>query len=205
MASKQHPDGYWTEERITAIAQKYEYKSDFRENEPMAYDRARYLGILHKVTKRMKDKLKRKPRGFWNKEKCIKAVGKCKGLNEFRVRFVGAYKSAKANGWFDEITKDLPKHSGFTKEECRLDALNYKVRKEWETKSHATFWCAKQNGWLNDLTTHMKKKNYYNKQICQDTAKECRTRREFQSKYPSIYEHAQAHHYLEEICAHMFK
>lgn len=203
MASKQHPDGYWTEERITAIAQNYEYKSDFRINEPMAYNRARYLGILKKVTRGMKDKLKRHPRGYWTKCRCIKAVSKCKTLNEFRLKCKGAYGASKTNGWFEEITKTLPRHTGFSKEDCRLDALNYNMRKDWETKSHATFWCAKQNGWLDELTAHMKRKNYYNKQICQDTAKKCKTRKEFQSKYPSIYEHAQTHHYLDEICAHM--
>ena len=117
MASKQHPDGYWTEERITAIAQNYEYKSDFRINEPMAYNRARYLGILKKVTRGMKDKLKRHPRGYWTKCRCIKAVSKCKTLNEFRLKCKGAYGASKTNGWFEEITKTLPRHTGFSKED----------------------------------------------------------------------------------------
>ena len=32
MASKQHPHGYWTEERILSVAKNYEYKEDFRQN-----------------------------------------------------------------------------------------------------------------------------------------------------------------------------
>lgn len=210
MASKQHPDGYWTEERITAIAQNYEYKSDFRENEPMAYDRARHLGILAKINKSMKDRIKRHPMGYWTKERCYKEAQKYTHRIDFQRGSCSAYASAQFHGWLDEVCEHMISNQnpkGFwTKQRCASEALKYETRTAFKLGSPGAQLSAYKNGWLDEICKHMKVKiHHYSKEECAKEALKYQTKTEFMEKAKTYYSHAIRGGYINEICKHMKK
>jgi len=49
----------------------------------------------------------RKPRGYWNKEKCIYEALKYTNKTDFNVNSKSAYLSAYRNGWLNEITQHM--------------------------------------------------------------------------------------------------
>lgn len=49
---------YWTKERIAETALTYEYRKEFKKNEPSAYARAWKMGVLDKVCAHMKKRVK---------------------------------------------------------------------------------------------------------------------------------------------------
>ena len=203
MASKQHPDGYWTEERIMSIAQNYEYKDVFRKKEMTAYNRARQLGILEKVTTHMKERHKKLPSGYWTNERVINEAIKQGSLSNFSKNASGAYHAAKRNGWMKEIRQKIGKRNPMTKEECMKIASKYKLRKRWEKGHKRSYMTAKRNGWLDELTTHMSPVVRYTKTDCIKIAKNYKSRTEFQKGARCIYVYAQRHGLLNEICQHM--
>jgi len=203
MASKQHPDGYWSEERIMSVAQNYELKSDFRKKEPTAYNKARRLGILPKVTEHMKEMHKKKPGGYWTKERCVAKAVELGSIRELSKHGNGAYQAIKRNGWLDEIRTIIGQRIPMTKEECQEIANGFKNSRAWEKGHKRSFMTAKRNGWLEELRSHMQPIVRYTKKDCQRAARKFKSRTEFQKGVPSIYVYAQRHGLLNEICQHM--
>lgn len=100
MGEKRHLK--WTKELILEEAKTYEYRSDFKKNEPNLYKKICKEGYLDEAFSHMKPKPKK-----WLKEECIKAAKQCKTKSEFLKRFCGAYSASKKHGWFDECIKNL--------------------------------------------------------------------------------------------------
>lgn len=210
MASKQHPDGFWTEERIMSIADKYEFRPDFRNNERMAYDRARHLGILEKVTKHMKQRVIRHPMGYWTKDRCIIEAKKYSRRIDFQRNSSSAYASAQKNGWLDELCKHMVqsnKPKGYwTKQRCEIEAKKYKTRTEFKMGSPGAQLAAYRNGWLDDICKHMKVIiHHFSKEECAKEALKYQTKTEFMEKAKLYYHHAIRNGYLNDICMHMKK
>ena len=74
---------------------------------------------------------KRKPNGYWIKERCREEALKYKTKVEFRNNSGGAHTIARSNGWLDEICTHMvrPKAYNFkwTKEKCHEEALKYET------------------------------------------------------------------------------
>lgn len=210
MASKQHPDGYWTEERILSVAKTYEYKEDFRKNEKTVYSTALRLGILSKVTQHMKKKRNILPPGYWNKERCREEALKYKHRIEFAKGSCSAYAAAQIHGWLDEIcghmtSKNNPK--GFwTKQSCAIEALKYETRTAFKLGSPGAQLAAYKNGWLDEICRHMRTMiHHYSKQECAKEALKYQTKTEFMEKSPLYYSQAIRNGFINEICKHMKK
>lgn len=54
-------------------------------------------------------RINRKPIGYWNYENCKEIALKCETRNEFHKNHYGAYKSAKRNGWLEDICSKMIK------------------------------------------------------------------------------------------------
>ena len=106
----------------------------------------------------MKDS-KRKPNGYWTKEKCRKEALKYNTRYEFFIESRGAYKSSRRKGWLDEVCKhmiEILKPKGYwTKEKCRKEALKYKKRTKFQRGSSGAYDAVLRNGWLDDVCKHM--------------------------------------------------
>lgn len=94
-----------TDEEIAEIALKYHYREDFIKNDGPAYGVARKRGILDKVCSHME--WKRKPHGYWTKERCHEEAQKYKTRKEFSKANKAAVAAASRQGWLDEICSHM--------------------------------------------------------------------------------------------------
>lgn len=98
------------------------------------------------------------------------------------------------------------KPSGFWhfKKNCKLDALKYNTRIEWQIKSVGAYNGARFNGWLDECCKHM----IYGRKIwllkdCKKDALNFKTRSEWCKKSGGAYSAALRKGWLDECCSHM--
>ena len=134
-----------------------------------------------------KSKIKRKPKGYWTKEKCLEDALKYKARTEWKKKSNSSYNSALKNGWSNECCKhmiEIIKPSGYwTKEKCTEDSLEYKTRAEWKKNSISSYGSALKNGWLDECCKHLikiiKPSGYWTKGKCIESALKYKTRVEW--------------------------
>ena len=150
--------GYWTLEKCKEDALKYNTREEWKKSYS-AHNSARRNGWIDECTKHMGKK--RKPAGYWNKEKCLEESRKYKSTGSWCKEHQTSFNSAKKNKWFDECCSHMKiktrKHSGYwTLEKCQEDALKYTSRKEWNKSNIGAYNSARKNNWLDECCGHMK-------------------------------------------------
>lgn len=145
----------------------------------------------------------------WTKEKCSTAAKECITKNEFRIKYPGAHKASKLNGWFDDICSHMSmlQHPPYTKTDCQKEALNYLSRTEFQKKSNSIYCAAWRNLWLDEICSHMTQKikpvKYWDYGRCKQEALKYITKNEFRVKSNGAYCSARRNLWLNEICSHM--
>jgi predicted GIY-YIG superfamily endonuclease len=102
----------------------------------------------------------RKPRDYWTKLNCQNEALKYTRISDFKKYSGSAYNSAKSNNWLVEITKHIKcsiKPSGYwqDKENCKIEALKYKTKREFRFKSSGAYSSCIKNKWIDELCQHM--------------------------------------------------
>jgi len=154
---------------------------------------------------------KRKPRGYWTKERSYDEAKRYKSRTEFQKKAGRAYDAALRNKWLDEICshmEEIKKPNGFwTKERCSKEAKRYKSRTEFSIKSRVGYNVAWKNKWLDEICGHMeeiqKPHGFWTKEKCSKEAKKYKSRTEFKIKLGGAYRTALRNKWLDEICSHM--
>ena len=100
------PNEYWTKEKYTEEALKYETKSDFHLNSSSAYNAVRRDNNINYVCRHMINKSK-----YWTKENYTQEALKYKTRNEFQTKSSGAYNAARIDNKLDEICSHMLKRS----------------------------------------------------------------------------------------------
>lgn len=95
--------GYWTREKCYDEAKSFISREEFANGSKSAYEVARQNGWLDEYTWFKKSRLS-VPKGFWNRESCYLEAKRYKSKQEFHDGSIGAYQSAKRNGWLDDYT-----------------------------------------------------------------------------------------------------
>jgi len=156
---KGKPRGYWTKENCRKEALKYNGRYEFFKASRGAYKSSLRNGWLDDICDHMVEL--RKPIGHWDiKENCRKEALKYNGRNKFQKESRGAYTSSRRKGWLDELCShmvELRKPIGHwdIKENCRKEALKYKIRIEFQKESGGAYQSSRRNGWLDDVCDHM--------------------------------------------------
>ena len=101
----QKPNGYYTKERCQELALRCKTKTEFCNNYSTAYNVVCKNRWIDDICSHMLEK--RKPNGYWTKEKCHQASLKCKYKSEFKKNYSGAYHSARINNWLQYISIHL--------------------------------------------------------------------------------------------------
>ncbi|HSG30473.1 MAG TPA: hypothetical protein VLB82_02900, partial [Thermodesulfobacteriota bacterium] len=147
---------------------------------------------------------KRKPAGYWTKERCKKAALECKHKGEFSKTYSSAYGSALRNGWMNDICshmKEAIKPKGYwTKERCKEAALRCEIKKVFKKKYRGAYEVSLKNDWLDEV---IKPSIFWTKDKCRKTAILCKLRSEFNKKYPGAYNASRKNKWLDEVCSHM--
>lgn len=103
MATKEHPNGYYSHNRVLAIAASCDSYADFIRRFSSAHQAAANNGWIPEVKAILPHKT------YWNREMCeqeIKEKG-YKNKKEFREGTPGAYSHAAKHGFLNEICKDM--------------------------------------------------------------------------------------------------
>ena len=91
----------WTFEKCKVEALKYNTKHQFRENSKSACQIAYRNKWIFDICQHMT--VKKKPNGYWSKEKCLLDAKKYDTVREFRKKSNSAYVTIINNGWISEI------------------------------------------------------------------------------------------------------
>lgn len=154
---KRKPNGYWTKENCMVSALKYTSPREWMRKESAALNCAWKKGWYRECTMHMD---KKKPKGYWTKENCMKSAREFDSKNEWKKRFRTAYFTVCRNGWIKECTahmETVERHfNGFwTKERCIADALKYNTVSEWQRSSKTACSQSSRKGWYAECTAHM--------------------------------------------------
>lgn len=95
-----------TKLEIILIAEQYEFKADFREEQRTAYERASRKGWLKDITKHMQSGHKG-PETKNTKSACRQAAKKYATRSQFRDGDHSLYVTAAREGWLDEICNHM--------------------------------------------------------------------------------------------------
>jgi hypothetical protein len=121
------PDGYWTPETIAQEASKYNTKSEFHDNNQVAYLKAIELGIINDLFPHKSD-TKVGAKKIWTLEKSIETAKEFNGSpNEFSIKHPAAYFELKNNNLLSYYFK---KRKDIYDEEIIKQAKQYKDRVE---------------------------------------------------------------------------
>ena len=148
----------------------------------------------------------------WNKQKCLDEALQYLTLSEFIKSSPNAYRSAKRNGWVDEIseflevTRKVPNY--WTKSRCKEEAFKYDTFSMFARTGAGQ--AAKRNGWLDEISSHLPRSEIkrvadWTLNECQQEALKYQNRTEFQTGSGSAYKAAKNNDWLDEICHHMPK
>jgi hypothetical protein len=93
----------------------------------------------------------------------------------------------------------------WTKEKCKIEALKYKTRGEYQKSlSYST---AHKKGWLNEICAHMfqpkKPHGFWSKERCIEEANKHNSKAEFRYHSSAAYSKAEKSNWLKDICGHM--
>jgi|SRR3972149_2806589 len=99
------PMGYWTKENCEKEALKYSSRSNFERGSNGAYDKSLKNNWLNDICKHMITK--KKPNGYWTKEKCLEEALKYRTKTDFAKKSSGAYDSVYRNKWVEECCSHM--------------------------------------------------------------------------------------------------
>lgn len=197
----------WTKEVCLNDALKHTSRNDWKNNSTTAYSTAQRNGWLNFCCSHMEQK--RKPRGYWTKERCREDALKYSNQVEWRKNNSSACSIAQKNGWTDFCCSHMKKRKSpgyWTKSRCREDALNYTSRNDWRNNNVNAYRAAQRNKWLDELCSHMKRvqkpPGYWTKERCREDALKYNRRSEWR-KSMSAYSTAQRNGWLDFCCSHM--
>lgn len=88
-------------------------------------------------------------------------------------------------------------------ENCRLEALKYNVKKDFQNNSRSAYNKAYNKRWINDICSHMKQNKHWTFSSCQQEALKYDTKAGFKEKCGSGYGVACANKWIDEISQHM--
>jgi predicted GIY-YIG superfamily endonuclease len=198
---------YWTKDKCQEEALKYRSRSEFKNNTSGSYYSALKYNWLDEICAHMERPINIK----WTKNKCQEEALKYKSRSEFKTKTGGIYNSALRNKWLDNICSHMVQirniKGHWNKERCQEEALKYKSRSEFKTKSGPAYYMTLNNDWLDDMCSHMKEKRkpkgYWSKERCQEESLKYKSRSAFNTNSKSAYLTSLKNKWLDDICSHM--
>jgi len=141
----------WTKEKCIEESINYKKRTIFAKESGSAYNSARKNGWLDDVCVHM-NKIIKKHKGYWTKDKCKKEALKYKAKKELYKKSPGAYMSMFKNNWLDELCPHMKtkKPNGYwTIERCFVEAEKFETKGEFQKNSESAYKASLSNGWIN--------------------------------------------------------
>lgn len=148
----------WTYEACKEEALKYNSIQEFKEYSASCYG----VILKNKWSDELFSHLKygNKPPNYWTKKRCAEEALKYKTKAEFRKNSVSAYSASKKFKWLDEICSHmeivkLPKDYWNDINKCKVEALKYKSKTDFQKYGRGAYRKSLENGWLDEICSHM--------------------------------------------------
>ena len=198
----------WTKEKCAEISSKYNYISDFIENDKNAYYAARKNGWLTELCSNM---INKRFTTEFTKEKCKNEALKYQHKTDFKKNSTNYYEAARRYMWLDEICSHMEfkkREPKYTKEKCQTIALNYTNKEEFKKNNSALYVAAKKKSWIKEICSHMIKKprilkHKWTKERCHEEALKYLYKSDFREFSGTAYTISCSNKWLNEICSHM--
>lgn len=198
-----------TYDTIKAAALNYSTRTEFRNKDTAAYEKAMDLKILDDVCSHMKS-MKGQYNKIYTYDYCKELVTECTTIKEFREKYPSANQVMYRNGWWEELSTNLinTQHQGqnriWTYDICKEEALKYQYRNDFQKNSLGAYDAARRNGWLDEICSHMTILYHkYSKEECIIEALKYGNKNAFKKGSRNHYIFALNHGWLEECCTHM--
>jgi predicted GIY-YIG superfamily endonuclease len=94
-------------DRVIQIASKYITRKDFRQGAQRAYRKAIQYNLFGNGINHLGNTVKRKPAGYWTFDKVKDEASKYTSRRDFEKGSVNAYRAAKQQGWYHDVTSDM--------------------------------------------------------------------------------------------------
>lgn len=149
----------WSSEKIEEAAKRCSSIKDFKQRFSGAYRKACVLGIREKVCSHLKRR--KKPNGYWTKEKCIALVKELKTLKELRDNYRIVQIKLKEWGLFDKECSHLKRKANsrgyWTKKRVMEEAKKFNTRIEFQRGNLAAYTAARSNRLdiMDEVCAHM--------------------------------------------------
>lgn len=142
----------------------------------------------------------------WNLELCKQDALKYNTRSEWEKNSRNSYGAAHKHKWAEVCCSHMKASKTgkkWTLELCRLDALKYNTRSEWQMNSVGAYAAAHRSGWLDECSSHMKENNKWTSELCKLDALKYDTRNKWRKNSSSAYTTAHKNKWLDECCSHM--
>lgn len=154
---------------------------------------------------------KKKPNGYWTKERCAAEAKKYDTFTEFQKYAGAAANATRRNTWIDDICQHMVQRSSsngyWTKERCQQEALKYDSISEFRKYGKGAVGAATQNGWWKEITSHMTPKRcpdgYWTEERCRAESRKHQTKTAFNTAASTAVKRAKELGIYDEITAHM--
>ena len=155
---------------------------------------------------------KKKPNGYWTKERCREAALRYQTRTELFNGTKTAYQIAHRNGWLNEVCAHMPARKPrpmfrWSMEQASAAAAKFASVSEFRRSHPGLYTMACARDWIDGLTAHMDRSKYENgywtKQRCADEAKRYETRGDFVRGCSAAADAAYTKSWMDDVCSHM--
>jgi len=153
-------------------------------------------------------KKKKKPNGYWTKERCQEESLKYKTKKDFQNGNVSAYNKSRKENWLEvcsHMIKIRNVKNYWTKERCYEESQKYDKLTAFRKNSKTAYREIYENNWL-DFLEHMRVKkpcNYWTKERCKEESLKYEYRSDFQKGSTRSYNVSRINGWLDDFCSHM--
>ena len=99
-----YPSGYFTKkENCLELSKLCKTIKEFRKLHPRAYKVSLENNWISEFFKNKDEEIKKKPKYWFDKDKCKNAANECKNRYNFLKKYSAAYQNSSKNKWLDEF------------------------------------------------------------------------------------------------------
>lgn len=211
MNSPRGPNEMWDKGACNVEAKKYSNRSDFQSHNRAVYEVSLQNNWLDDICAHMQSSKSISNAQAQVPKVCGVDVNSSNKKNIISGRQAlpeNTSSKPSSNRETDPIKVVVDSVSSLTKEACRVEALKYTSRSEFQLKSPIAFNTATKNLWLNEVCAHMllslsrHPNGYWTKSRCRTEASKYITRSDFKRHCPGAYDSSVKNKWLNDICAH---
>jgi predicted GIY-YIG superfamily endonuclease len=145
---KEQKRTFWTIDMVKDLAKNFETMTDFRKNEPQAYQWVKKNKVLDKFPNLKKIRTKTK-----TKDEIINLAKPFNKIKDFMDKYPNEYSKARRNGWLDDVTSHMTRQKeSWTLEKVLELAKQVNNMEEFRNKFPKAYDASRNNeGWKDEV------------------------------------------------------